>query len=102
MKRAITILGVVAVLGAGSAFARDRCDAPMAEWQPREAIHRLAQENGWTVRRIKIDDGCYELDGTDREGRRIEVTLDPATLRVIKTEFREPRERPRRDGRERD
>lgn len=102
MKRAITILGIVAVFAAGPALARDRCTAPMAEWQPREAVLGLAQENGWTVRRIKIDDGCYELDGTDSEGRRIEVKLDPATLRVIKMEFREPRERLRRDGRERD
>lgn len=34
---------------------------------------RLAAERGWTVRRIKIDDGCYESDGRNAEGRRIEV-----------------------------
>ncbi len=39
------------------------------------------------MRRIKIDDGCYEIDGRDAEGRRIEVTVHPATLQVIEIEF---------------
>jgi hypothetical protein len=78
MKRTCTILGLVALLPAGAALADDDCFVPMADWQPREAVARLAAENGWTVRRIKIDDGCYEIDGTDAEGRPIEVTVHPA------------------------
>ncbi len=35
MKRAITIIGIVAALAAGPSLARDRCTAPMAEGQPR-------------------------------------------------------------------
>ena len=49
----------------------------MADWQPRDAVQRMAEDNGWSVRRIKIDDGCYEIDGRDAEGRRIEVTVLP-------------------------
>ena len=59
----------------------------MAQWQPGEAVARLAAANGWTVRRIKVDDGCYEIDGRDAKGRRIEVTLDPAPLAVIELEY---------------
>ena len=66
MKKTMTILGFLAVFPAGAA---------------------LAQEQGWTVRRIKIDDGCYEIDGRDAMGRRIEVTVHPATLEVIEVEY---------------
>jgi len=52
--------------------------------------------NGWTVRRIKIDDGCYEIDGRDAAGRAIEVTVHPATLEVIEIEY-EDDEGDRRD-----
>jgi hypothetical protein len=45
--------------------ADDDCFVPMADWQPRDAVARLAEGNGWSVRRIKIDDGCYEIDGRD-------------------------------------
>jgi len=75
------------LLAAGAARAEEDCFVPMANRQPREAVARLAAEQGWTVRRIKIDDGCYEIDGTDAQGRRIEVTVHPETLRVIELEY---------------
>jgi hypothetical protein len=75
------------VFPAGAALADDECFAPMADWHPRETVARLAAQNGWTVRRIKIDDGCYEIDGRDASGRRIEVTLHPVTLEVIEFEY---------------
>lgn len=87
MKKTLTMLTFLAVLPAVVALADDDCFVPMADWQPRDAIARLAEENGWTVRRIKIDDGCYEIDGSDAEGRRIEATVHPATLQVIDIEY---------------
>ncbi len=91
MKKTLTMLtflaAVPAVFPAAPALADDDCFVPMADWQPRDAVARLAGENGWTVRRIKIDDGCYEIDGTDAAGREIEVTVRPATLEVIEFEY---------------
>ncbi|MFW2543956.1 PepSY domain-containing protein [Primorskyibacter sp. 2E107] len=87
MTKTLTILAVLAVFPAGVALADDDCFVPMANWQPRASVVRLADENGWTVRRIKIDDGCYEIDGRDAEGRAIEVTVHPATLQVIEMEY---------------
>ncbi|MGB3810098.1 MAG: PepSY domain-containing protein [Parvibaculum sp.] len=97
MKKILTILGFLAVFPAGVALAGDDCFVPMADWQPRDAVARLAEENGWAVRRIKIDGGCYEIDGRDAEGRRIEVTVHPATLQVIELEYKDDHARPRRD-----
>lgn len=87
MKTTLTILGFLTVFPVGIALAGDDCFVPMTDWQPRDAVIRLAEENGWTVRRIKIDDGCYEIKGSDAEGRQIEVTVDPATLLVIEFEY---------------
>ena len=100
MTKTLTIIALLAVLPAAAAFADDDCFVPMANWQPRDAVSRLAEESGWTVRRIKIDDGCYEIDGSDAEGRRIEVTIHPATLQVMEFEFEDEDaddDRPRRE-----
>ncbi len=99
MGKTLTILGFLAAFPAGMALADEECFVPMADWQPRDAVARLAQENGWTVRRIKIDDGCYEINGRDAAGRRIEVTVHPATLEVIALEYEDDDDDPaRRDG----
>ena len=88
MKKPLTILAVLAVLPAGAVFADDDdCYVSMADWQPRDAVVRFAADNGWDVRRIKIDDGCYEIDGRDAQGREIEVTVHPQTLAVIEFEY---------------
>ena len=63
------------------------CRIPMADWQPREAVEQMAVSQGWTVRRIKTDDGCYEIKGRDQTGREIEVKVDPATLAVVEFEY---------------
>jgi hypothetical protein len=84
-------MSFLALLPVGAAFADDDCFVPMADWQPRHAVARLAEENGWSVRRIKIDDGCYEIDGEDADGRRIEVTVHPSTLQVIALEYEDDR-----------
>ena len=97
MNKMLTTFVFLAVLPAGAALADDDCFVPMADWQPRDAVARLADENGWTVRRIKIDDGCYEIDGSDAEGRRVEVKVHPGTLQVIEIEYENDRDRPRRD-----
>jgi hypothetical protein len=87
MTKRLTILALLAILSAGVARADDDCSVPMADWQPREAVAQLAAGKGWTVRRIKIDDGCYEIDGADAQGRRIEVKVHPGTLDVIGIEY---------------
>ncbi|MCF1708898.1 PepSY domain-containing protein [Tabrizicola sp. J26] len=88
MNRTTTMLALTLVLIATPALAGDDdCAVPMTDWQPREAVVKLAADQGWALRRIRIDDGCYELIGRDAEGRAIEVKLNPATLAVVEMEF---------------
>ncbi len=90
MKRAVLI--AVVLLGPllpGVAIADDDdCRVPMAQWQPRDAVVEMAKARGWTVRRIKIDDGCYEIRGQDQNGRAIEAKVDPASLAVLRVKHK--------------
>lgn len=86
MKSAILPAVAFAMLVATSAQASEDCDAPTRDWKGREAVRALAAQRGWTLRRIKIDDGCYEVYGTDEIGRHFEAKIDPVTLDVIEIE----------------
>jgi hypothetical protein len=92
MRHGLTMLVLLASLGGtGAAIADDDCSVPMTDWQPREAVQRMAEKQGWAVRRIKIDDGCYEIDGRDASGRTIGATVDPATLVILSLEYDDDR-----------
>ncbi len=101
MGKRLTILVLAGTLAAGAANADDDCFVPMTKWQPRAAVADLAAENGWAVRRIKIDDGCYEIIGTDAEGRRIEVKVHPGTLEIVEIEVEDEDDEGRSNRRKR-
>ena len=88
MRKALTMLVLALVLPAGAALADDDCRVPMADWQPPEAVRAVAQERGWTISGIKIDDGCYEGRGTDAEGHQIRVKIDPGNLDLVEMRIR--------------
>lgn len=76
-------------LAATPAFADDDCEVPAGLWQSRDAALQHAARQGWSVNRLKIDDGCYEIRGQDAQGRSFKAKLDPQTLRVVKMKVRE-------------
>jgi len=51
----------------------------MKGWQPQEKLEKqLVEQNGWKIRRIKEDGGCYEVYAFDKNGDRVNalMTLD--------------------------
>lgn len=97
----LVLAALAAALAAAPALASDDCDAPVERWQSREAVRQMAARRGWQVQRLKIDDGCYEIRGTDAQGRSFKAKIDPETLQVLKLKQRGDREqRERRRERE--
>ena len=77
-------------------WAGDDCDAPVNRWQSREAVRQMAASQGWQIQRLKIDDGCYEIRGTDAQGQAFKAKIDPETLKVLK--MKRDKHRRVRDG----
>jgi hypothetical protein len=74
-------------LVSGAALADDDCVDPVADWQPREVLRQQVEQRGWTVHRIKVDDGCYEVRGQDQKGNKFKAKYAPASLRIRELEI---------------
>jgi hypothetical protein len=83
-KHTLAAAAFLVFAGSGAAMADDDCHLPMDQWQPREAVQKMAEARGWTVRRIRADDGCYQISGTDENGRGLKVKVDPGSLEIVK------------------
>lgn len=93
-RNLILIMLAGAGLAAGTAaVAGDHCDRPMRDWRSRQAVEERARDLGVEVSRIRTHDGCYKIYGRTADGRSVEIEMDPLTLRVLETEYRD---RPRR------
>ncbi len=87
MRIAPIALAVVMAAGFGSnAFAdRDRCPAiPAQQWISIETAIGKAEALGYSVSQAKRSKGCWEIEGYDRNGAEVEITLDPASGEVVK------------------
>jgi hypothetical protein len=78
----------IALLGATPAFATGlaTCDSgDRATWQSTDVLEKKLTEQGWSVRRIKEDGGCYEVYAIDAKGARVEAYFHPVTLEAVPT-----------------
>jgi hypothetical protein len=80
----LTALTVVALAAAGPAFAEGKCAAgPKSKWQPRTALESQLQAEGYKVRQIKVEGGCYEVYATDKDGKRANMAYNAETLEKL-------------------
>jgi hypothetical protein len=80
-------LGLAAIVG--TTFASDgegRASAPRDQWMSTEAVKQKLTADGYEVRRIKTDDGRYEVYAKDKDGKRVERYVDPVTGAFLKGE----------------
>ena len=75
----------LAFAGAVQAQHAERCEPiPKDQWRPQAELERKLTDMGWKIRRVKIENGCYEVYGTDEKGGKVEVFFHPKTFdRVV-------------------
>jgi hypothetical protein len=91
MKPAAALIIIAAVCAPVAAYATGlaTCDSgPESGWQSQEKLTRMLVDKGWTVRRIKIDGGCYEAYVITDKGERQEAYFHPVTLAPVPTKPR--------------
>lgn len=83
-------LTIAAALGAGTLMAvpaaatgKMKCDVAKEDMRPMAELSQALEAKGWEVRKAKVDGGCYEVYGTDPEGRRVEAYFDPASFEKL-------------------
>ena len=68
-----------------TAFAADVCNVAADKSKPQSELKTQLESEGWTVRQIKINKGCYEAYAVKADGTRMESLFDPATLKLLST-----------------
>jgi hypothetical protein len=84
MKK-LTLVALVLMGFAAPAMAADVCNVPADKAQSKDALKAQLEKDGWTVRQIKDDKGCYEAYAV-KDGKRMENLFDPETLKMLDVE----------------
>ncbi|WP_299154962.1 PepSY domain-containing protein [uncultured Tateyamaria sp.] len=80
-KLSLAVLSTVLVLPlSAGATGVHTCEATnKADWMSKADLTTKLESEGWSVRFMKEDGGCWEVYGTTPEGERVEGYFHPVT-----------------------
>ncbi len=81
--RRLILLTLLGLLATSPVRAEIECTASMADWQPVAHLVAAAAKLGWTVTKVRADDGCYHVHATDKAGKTVEAVFDPVSLKLL-------------------
>jgi hypothetical protein len=79
----VTAMAIMPTVPAHATGAITCKPTPQSRWKSQDALKAQLTKQGWTVRKSKVDGGCYEVYGTTPEGDRVEAYFHPVTLEKL-------------------
>jgi len=71
-----------------TAFASAECAVrPKKEWASEDTLKQALTEEGYTIKKFKVDGNCYEIYGRNKQGKKVEIYFDTKTLEIVKAEI---------------
>lgn len=75
-----SIAALLAALAATAAVAGPTCNQPKDKWMNQDTFKKGLTDQGYTIKTFKVTKGnCYEIYGTDKAGKKVEIYFDPVT-----------------------
>lgn len=86
MKK-ILLLGLILSIGSVT-YAKKNCtDEPKEKWMSAEDFKKKAEGEGYKIRKFKTPGTCYEIYGTNKEGKKVEIYFNPVDASIVKSEI---------------
>lgn len=78
------VVSALLIAAAGAAMASPTCTAPKDSWKPEASFKKELEAQGYQIRNFKVTKGnCYEIYGTDKAGKKVEIYFDPASGKAL-------------------
>lgn len=84
---ALSLASIASLSFSTSAFAAADCKKhPKEEWIKEADMKQRLEEQGYKIKKFKIDGNCYEIYGHDKAGKKVEIYFDTKDGSVVKSE----------------
>ena len=87
IRIALAAVVVAALPTAASAGANCKAN-PKAEWMSETDAKARLMAQGYKIDKFKIDGNCYEIYGSNKDGKKVEIYFDTKSLEVVKAEVK--------------
>lgn len=85
MKKLILI--TMAMMVGSAAYAKKECtQEPKEKWMTEADFKKKVEGEGYKIRKFKTPGTCYEIYGTNKEGKKVEIYFNPVDASIVKSE----------------
>ena len=57
--------------------------APQSQWKPQADLEAMLTTQGLKVLQVKVENGCYEVYATDKDGKKVNAAYNAETLEQV-------------------
>lgn len=80
----LTALAILSGLVSAPAMAKKNCtNEPKSKWMSEEAFKKKMSDEGYTIRKFKTPGTCYEIYGTNKDGKSVEIYFSPVDASIV-------------------
>lgn len=79
------ILGLLIFTATASAYAKKNCtNEPKEKWMSEADFKKKVEAEGYKISKFKQPGSCYEIYGTNKEGKKVEIYFNPVDGSIVK------------------
>ncbi|MBY0412986.1 MAG: PepSY domain-containing protein [Bdellovibrionales bacterium] len=69
------------------AYAKKNCtDQTKDKWMSEADFKKKVEADGYKIRKFKQPGTCYEIYGTNKDGKEVEIYFNPVDASIVKSE----------------
>lgn len=79
------VLGITVLLATTAAYAKKECTTePKEKWMSEADFKKQVEGQGYKISKFKQPGTCYEIYGTNKDGKKVEIYFNPVTGAIVK------------------
>lgn len=86
MKQVLLLLTLLTACG--FAHAKTTCTTePKAKWMKEADFKKKVEGLGYKIEKFETDKTCYEIEGRNKDGQKVDIKFNPVDASVVKEEL---------------
>jgi hypothetical protein len=82
----LILMAALVMVGAAAEAKKNCTDLPKDKWMSQEDFKKRIEGEGFKIRKFKQPGSCYEIYGTNKEGKNVEIYFNPVDGSIVKEE----------------
>lgn len=84
MKTLLAMALIISFTSSAQAAKKSCTEEPKEKWMTEADFKKKVEADGYKIKKFKTPGTCYEIYGTDKDGKKVEIYFNPVDGSIVK------------------